>query len=226
MNFNTADFFLLKGELIMSKKSYTFLGVILIITMIFSVGCRSESSNNNKIAYISSNADSAYEKTFKELQLGILFDFDLKLPNADKSWVDIWVEGYRNGKAVEPFPLTQLSYGLSPEQVEEGPMGFGILNPNSSEAQFFLYSKGFKTAHHNIDNSLLPKEGIRSWDYAIGDKAIGLEPGEEMVLAVYRQGDESLRAGYDYQDTDSINKMINEDTTVILLKIKVAEKNE
>jgi hypothetical protein len=194
--------------------------------MVFNVGCSRESSNKNKIAYISSNTDSAYEKTFKELQLGILFDFDLKLTNADKSWVDIWVEGYHNGKAVEPFPLTQLSYGLSPAQVEEGHMGFAIINPNSSEAQFFLYSKGIKTAPHNIDNNFLSKEGIRSWDYAIGDKAIGLESGEEMVLAVYRQGEESLRAGYNYQDTDSINNMINEDTTVILLKIKVAEKNE
>lgn len=194
--------------------------------MAFNVGCSSESSNNNKIAYISANLDSEYNNTFKDLQLGVLFDFDLKLPDADKSWVDIWVEGYRNGKAVEPFPLTQLSYGLSPKQVEEGPMGFGILNPNSSEAQFFLYSTGVRTNPNSIDNSLLSKHGISTWEYAIGDKKIGLESGEEMVLAVYRQGEESLRAGYDYQDSDAINKMINEDTTVILLKIKVQEKSK
>lgn len=69
--------------------------------MVFNVGCSSQNSNNNKIAYISANPDSKYENTFKELHLGILFDFKLKLPKADKSWVDIWVEGYSNGKGTK-----------------------------------------------------------------------------------------------------------------------------
>ena len=107
--------------------------------MVFNIGCNSQDSNNDKIAYISSNTDSEYEKTFNELNLGILFDFDLKLPKADKSWVDIWVEGYSNGEVIEPFPLTHLSYGLSPKELEEGKMGFGVINPNSDQMQFFLY---------------------------------------------------------------------------------------
>ena len=198
--------------------------MIVVITMVFNVGCSSQSDNNNKIAYISSNIDSEYQKTFKDLQLGVLFDFNLKLPNANKSWVYLWVEGYCNGKAVEPFPLTQLAYGLNPKQVEEGPMGFGILNPNSGEAQFFLYSKGIRGIPQSINNSLLSNDRMSMWEYAIGDKAIGLESGQEMLLAVYRQGEGSMRAGYDYQDSDSVNKMINEDATVILLKIRVEEK--
>lgn len=91
----------------MLKRFYTFL-VIIIITMVFGTGCSGESSSNNKIAYISSNTDSEYKNTFKELLIGELFDYNLKLPNADKSWVNIWVEGYSNGKAVEPFPLIEL----------------------------------------------------------------------------------------------------------------------
>lgn len=93
----------------MSKVSYTFL--LMVIIIVFAVWCNSESSGADKIAYITVNVDSEYENTFKDLGLGILFDFKLRLTNADKSWVDIWVEGYSNGKAVEPFPLKQLSYG-------------------------------------------------------------------------------------------------------------------
>ena len=48
----------------------------------------------------------------------------------------MWVEGYSDGKVVEPFPLTGLSYGLSPKQLVEGNMAFGIINPNSAEMQF------------------------------------------------------------------------------------------
>ena len=59
--------------------------------MVISVGCNNVSNKNNKIAYISLNTESDYKKTFKELDLGIIFDFDLKLPNADKSWVEIWM---------------------------------------------------------------------------------------------------------------------------------------
>lgn len=217
----------------MSKRLYKYLFVIIIITMVFGFGCSSENNNNNKsdndnkkIAYISSNNGSEYENTFKELQLGILFDFNLKLPKADKSLVNIWVEGYSNGKPVEPSPLTELSYGLSPVQLEEGPMGFGIINPNSNETQIFLYSKGITSSLYRINKNVFAEASISSWDYAIGNEPIGLEPSEEVVLAVYRQGKESLRAGYEYQDLDSINKMINEDTNVILLKIKVEEKAE
>ena len=43
-------------------------------------------------------------------------------------------------------------------------------------------------------------------------------------MAVYRQGEEALRTAYDYQDLDSINKMINEDKAVLLLKIKLEER--
>lgn len=210
----------------MPKRFSIFLSAIVSIIMFFSMGCSRESSNDNKIAYISANIDSEYVNTFKELQLGILFDFNLKLPNADKSWVNIWVEGYSNGKAVEPFPLTQLSYGLSPVQVVEEQMGFGIINPNSSEPQLFLYSGGARTDPEAKGNNVFAKSAITSWQYAIGNNPIGLVSGEEVVLAVYRQGKESLRAGYEYKDLDSINKMINNDITVLLLKIKVEERDK
>jgi len=206
--------------------------LIIVLPIFFNTGCSRENISSNKAAYVAVNVDSEYEKTFKDLNLGILFDFNLRVPNADKSWVNIWVEGYSNGKPIEPFPLTQLYYGLSPNKEEEGQMGFGIINHNSKDPQIFLYSSGAKTNPESIGNNFFIESGVSSWDYAIGSEAIGLEYGEELVLAVYRQGKESLRTGYDYQDVKAINQMIilyffgnvaNIHSSVYVIKLKVVE---
>lgn len=209
----------------MPKRFYPFVLVMIITTMFFSVGCSSENSNNNKIAYVSANTDSEYNNTLQKLKLGEFFDFNLKLPNADKSWITIWVEGYSNGKAVEPVRLIELSYGLNPKKVVEGQMGFGIINYNN-EPQIFLLSEGVRTDFHNIDNNLLSRDVPSCWDYAIGSKSIGIEPGEEVLLGVYRQEEGPLAAGYDYTDLNSVKQMISENTTVLLLKIKVEKKEK
>lgn len=204
----------------MYRKLFIF-PLIIIITMVIVAGCTDESNNNKKIAYICANANSEYQNTFEELKLGIIFDFNLELTRADKSWVNIWVEGYSEGKAVEPFHITELSYGLSPEQTIKGRTGFGIINPGGEEPQIFLYSLGASQRPHGIINDFMKESSISTWEYAVGNEAIGLEPGEEKILAVYRQGEDTLRSGYDYQDQDSIDEMINKDKTVLLLKIKV-----
>lgn len=103
-------------------------------------------------------------------------------------------------------------------------MGFGIINSNSNDPQLFLYSKGTRTRHYSIDNNFLNKSGVSGWDYTIGSDIIGIESGEKMVLAVYRQNEEFMRTAYEYQNLNSVNKMINEDQTVLLLKIKVEER--
>lgn len=190
---------------------------MLVLIMAISFGCNADSSK--KIAYISSNPDSNYKKTFEDLNLGTIFDFSLKLSNAEESWVEMWVEGYSNGKMIET-PLTGLSMGAFLNKVEEGNMGFGIMNPNSEEMQIFSYALRVSTKPHLIDNNLFIKNGISAWDFAINNKRVELEYGEEMLLAVYRQAEKQMRT-YDYKDLDSINKMISEDKTVFLLKIKV-----
>ncbi|XEC96638.1 GNAT family N-acetyltransferase [Paenibacillus tarimensis] len=172
---------------------------------------------------ISASTDSEYEKVFKELPLGIILDYHLRLPRADRSWVTIWVEGYRNGEKMEPFHLTELSYGLSPNKTDEGRMGFGIINPGGDDALFFLYTPAGSTTPHKIKRGIIsPKPSI--WDYAIGSESIGLNPGETKILGVLRQVENSFRP-YNYQDAEAINQMIAEDVSVLLLKIKV-EKRE
>ncbi len=147
------------------------------------------------------------------------------MAKADKSWVTIWVEGYSKGKPVEPFHLIELSSGLSSKEVEEGSMGFGMIDSHNKEKLLFLYSPYSGSRLYIDDDNLFVNSRASTWDYAIGNEKITLESGQELILGVYRQVEKSLRT-YDYQDLDSINQMINEDITVLLLKIKVEEENE
>jgi hypothetical protein len=204
-------------------KKYLKIYALITIVSLILVGCSNETNNEDKAAFISINENSSYAKTFKDLSLGILFDFNLKVNNADVSWVRIWVEGYQNGEKTDPFHLTEISYGQSPNQVDEGHMGFGIINHTSEEPSLFLYSPSTGSPPHKLPNNIIMnKEAVASmWDYAIGKKTIGLDSGETKIIGVYRQTNSNSIRTYDYQDTDSINKMINEDSMVLLLKIKV-----
>lgn len=118
----------------MLKKYSVKLSIMIIIIMFISPGCNKGSKN--QVAYISINPNFNYKKTFEDLNLGTIFDFNLKLTNAKKSWVEIWVEGYSNGDIIQT-DLTGISMGAFLNKVEKGSMGFGIINPNRQEMKIF-----------------------------------------------------------------------------------------
>src|SRR5699024_11873153 len=67
---------------------------------------RSCSDNSTNTPTISVSEESTYENTFIDLNLGVLFDFNLHLPHADHRWIKIWVEKYENGKKdTEPLKI-------------------------------------------------------------------------------------------------------------------------
>ncbi|WP_085523717.1 hypothetical protein [Tuberibacillus sp. Marseille-P3662] len=206
------------------KKSYLFLTIVFAFILIIGVGCSSKTSKDDHIAYISSNTNSDYVNTFKDLNLGILYDFDIEQPHADKSWVTVWVEGYRNGEKMDPFHLTEFSYGLSPKQKQSGHLGFGIISPNKTPS-LFIYAPPGMQSPHKIKNNIAFSKGISMWDYAIGDGKEALDAGETEILGVYRQAKKSLET-FDLQSEDAIKKIIKKDKMVLLLKIKVEKRNE
>ncbi|MDR5659846.1 hypothetical protein RH915_10130 [Serpentinicella sp. ANB-PHB4] len=205
---------------------YKYLILLVVITLLLSVGCTTKSSNDgvDYIAYVSANADSEYENTFKELNIGVLFDFNFKLPKANQSEVNIWVEGYKDGEIVEPYPLRQLTYHSHPNEEIKGKMGLGIISPGSDQAQLFLYSDNVRMNPRLIEKDFFVNHGSSSWGYAIDSEFVGLESGKEIILAVYGQADGSMRIIHDYQDQEEINKMIEEHRTVLLLKMRVEER--
>ncbi|MGM0852490.1 MAG: hypothetical protein ACQEWI_07750 [Bacillota bacterium] len=194
--------------------------MFVILLILISVGCSDDRETDQPT--ISMKTDSEYEDTFEGLNLGVLFDFDFYLPNADKRWVNLWVERYSAGTK-DPQSLTELSYGNSPEEMEEGRMGFGMINPNAEDTLVFLYGPGVSTQPSRIEKDFRT-DVISSWDYAIGKEKVELKLGETKILAAYREtGSNSMRT-IDYQDEESVNNMIKQNDTVLLLKIKVEEK--
>jgi hypothetical protein len=188
-----------------------------------SAGC----SNNDKrdAPTISINQDSDYEQTFNDLNLGVLFDFDFYLPHADERWVNLWVERYQDGKK-DPEPLAELSYGNSPEEVDEGRLGFGMINPDSKDTMVFLYGPGISTQPIPIAENQSDPSTLRTSEFTIGKEEEALKLGKTIVLAVYREsGAESIRP-FDVKDEESVKRVIQEDKTVLLLKLKVEEKND
>jgi hypothetical protein len=188
-----------------------------------SAGC----SNNDKrdAPTISINQDSDYEQTFNDLNLGVLFDFDFYLPHADERWVNLWVERYQDGKK-DSEPLAELSYGNSPEEVDEGRLGFGMINPDSKDTMVFLYGPGISTQPIPIAENQSDLSTLRTSEFTIGKEEEALKLGKTIVLAVYREsGAESIRP-FDVKDEESVKRVIQEDKTVLLLKLKVEEKND
>lgn len=201
--------------------------LIMLFSLLILVGCSNEPIHEaeKNIAYISVTENSQYAATFQDLHLGVLYDFHLKLTEADKSWVTLWVEGYKNGEEANPIRLAELSYGMHPDATAEGPLGFGMINSASEEALFFLYSPGASTTPQSVEHILNP-DGVdaATWGYAIGDEETGLKSGETKVSGVYRLTGNMIKT-YDYQNADNIRRMIEEDISVLLLKIKVEKMN-
>jgi len=190
--------------------------IILLIS-----GC--SENENQKEPTITLNSDSDYHKTFENLNLGYISDFDFYLPDADKRWVNIWVERYIDG-VKDPEPLTQLSYGNSPNSVEEGNLGFGMINPYDEDTLVFLYAPGV-SIHPSIIGKENRTDSMSSWENAIGEDKVTLNIGEPIILAAYRQTEKDSVSSIDFQNEDSINRIIKEEDIVMLLKIVIEESN-
>ncbi|WP_430789620.1 hypothetical protein VBD025_04320 [Virgibacillus flavescens] len=202
------------------KKSYQLL--VLIFILLAMAGC-SEGEKEQGIATISSTPDSDYVNTFKELNLGRLFDFNFELPDTDNQLVTLWVEGYSDGEKIESN-VAELIYSVNPEQDEEGHLGFGILSPNNKSPQIFTYAPEVRSEPRPLANNITIS-GTSREKYAVGEDEVNLEAGETRILAVYREAEKSYKS-YDPQNEEAIEKMIAEDDTVLLFKIKVEKDKE
>lgn len=201
-------------------KQYDSFKILLIFLLVLTTtACTQEKISEDVAGYISVDEDSNYKETFDDLGIGRVFNYDFHLLKADESWVNIWLEGYRNGKLIEPSPLSSMNYGLSLNEEEKGKMGFGIINSNKEPLVFF-YSNGTSIYPNMIQDDVFLYKGIRAWDDGINEK-ITLKYGEEKILAVYRQNESKMPSGSDYQDDEAIKEIINDSETVLFFKIKI-----
>lgn len=194
----------------------------LFCSLILAAGCTANAEADNEdlaIAIVSPVHDSIHEQTFKEIGLGELWNYHLKLPDASNSWVRIWVEWYRNGQLQDQH-LVELAYGLGPQQVEEGLFGIGLMNLQENSKAISLYSNGI-SLHPRVLPELLASEGIRGAVsfYAV-DEEVKLAPGEPLLLGGYR-ATAGIIETLDYQGHEAITKMIERDIELLLFKIVV-----
>ncbi|WP_226658818.1 hypothetical protein [Pseudalkalibacillus hwajinpoensis] len=183
-------------------------------------------ANQNQAAEIEASPESDYVKTFEELSLGRLFDFQFELKQADKRGVKLWVEHYQNGKK-EDVPAVDLIYGEDPNnETAEGHLGFGIITPTNKEPLYFLYAPGVSLEPQNQSGVPMLESSMATWDYAFKDKKVDLSLNEEKVLAVYRSTTSDEMGQFDLNNPDDVEKMIQEDSEVLLLKILITEKKE
>ena len=192
---------------------------------IMIVGCSNLTRPTDpKDMTISIHDDSTYVETFDELGLGKLLDFHLKLPDADKRWVELWVEAYRDGDE-EPQRLITLSYGLNPEPFAEGNIGFGMIEIVHETPLLFLYSPTGKVQSKSLGLTSPPTKPS-AWDYAIGNEEVVLALGETQLLGVYRESKDNMIRMYPLQDETGLKQMIQDHSLVLLLKIKVEDGDE
>lgn len=192
--------------------------------MFMLAGCGEQTVIEDKVAeaYISANIDSEYERVFKDMGLGNIFDYDLKLTRADETLVSIWLEGYKHGQKIQEHPLIELTYGASLEQASEGQIGLGIIK-GAEGTSMFIYSPHVRALPQVIDFDLFTS-GVSQWSYTIGSEEVALNLGETTLLAVYieqeMQDSIAMMRPYDFQN-DEAERAIKENTAVLLLKIKV-----
>lgn len=197
-----------------SLKNYL---VVLVLIALLMTGCSQIQGPT-----ISANVDSDYVNTFRDLNLGVLFDFDFHSPHPDNNWVNIWVDRYSYGEK-DPEPMIQLTFGNGPLTIEKSRVVFGIVNQDSDNALLFLQSSGFSTQLIQFEN-LFHKDFPRAWSYAIDGKKTKLHPEETNILAVVRQSSQTnFMEAIDLQDEAQIAKMLNEDSTVLVLNMKIGE---
>ena len=210
------------------QRKYFILLLITILVLAVATGCGAEGEDvDESVANsVSINTKSKYLDTFTELNLGEVLDFNLELNSSERNMVTIWVEGYRDGNPISQEPIGELSYRLSSEDDGLQAMGLGIFNHNF-DSKLLIYSSGGKILLNptTMEGYQLNKSGVSAGEYAIKGDSVALELGEEKLLAAYRQAEYSLKT-VDYENEESISKMIAEDDFVLLLKIMIETIDE
>ncbi|BFH68905.1 hypothetical protein J27TS7_22780 [Paenibacillus dendritiformis] len=205
---------------------------MLAFSMLF-LSCRSAQPESGSviIAEVKKEEDSAYTRTFEELSLGHLFNFDLTLPQADRSWVTLWVEGYRRGQPMltGQQPLAELSFGIFPGEREQGPLGFAMIEAKEGETKrscLFLYAPGVRTGNVTIDLPESRADTVMAAmrEYTLGDEPMRLRSGETRLLALYRLVESRVISTMDTTNEEEIGQAIKSDAAILLLKIKVERK--
>ncbi|MGN7359755.1 hypothetical protein ACTHPF_19050 [Paenibacillus sp. SAF-054] len=192
-------------------------GVLLILLL---AGCAGSKPKEDTLAVIKPQKDSSYTEMFRTLSLGSVFDYNLLLPHADTTWVEIWVEGYKKGEKMQDSQLIRLSYGNAPSESSEGAMGWGLVTKGGEQKSMILYAPGVSTGLIDVPG-VIDKDRSSMMGSVIGDEKLELKAGESATLAVFRQSKSGGYRNYNANNPEELKEMLAADVLTLLLKIKV-----
>ncbi|MED5020430.1 hypothetical protein P9847_24480 [Paenibacillus chibensis] len=195
--------------------------LIVCSVLIMLLGGCSSRPEADTLAVIQAQKGSEYAEMFNALSLGNIFDYNLSLPHADKTWVEVWVEGYKKGKKMQESPLISLSYGFAPSKTSAGALGWGIVKEGGAQKSMILYAPGVSTGLNSVPD-VIDKNLSSMMGSVIGDQKLELKAGESAILAVWRQNESG---GYHTYGPEQLEEMLQTDTVTLVLKIKVDTKN-
>ncbi len=201
------------------KKIWCACSVFLLLAVIIS-GCSvSEASVGSTVIKVSKNTDR--QQAFKDLSLVSVLDFDLTWQDADETELIIWAEQYEDGKLDKEQAISFTAY--SEEKKEKGHIGMGIVDAADMAPMLVVYAPGGSMTTE-IEEKIDYSNAFHGWEDSINDEKLKLEIGETYTLGAYRVSNGSSIRSYNLQSEDEVEKMMKDDRTGFLLKVKMTEK--
>ena len=193
----------------------------LMAGLIVLTGC---SAQENIAGEVAADPESGYVKTFKDLGLGSLLNYKFKWNKADESWVTVWVEEYINGEN-KAKRVSELSFGLSPDESREGDLQFGIieLHGETGSPRVILSGMGASVSGERLRKTKHTASG-RAVDYSIGQEMHSLEYGKTAVLGYCLETDKGTVSTSEPLNSEDLKKMIEGSSRLLVLKMKIDKK--
>ncbi|UOQ84536.1 hypothetical protein [Gracilibacillus salinarum] len=199
----------------MMKKLLVWMCMIIV-----AAGC----SNKSDGATIVVNDEIAYNQTIQDLQLGYMTSFDLQMDDEQNNEITVWVEEYLDGEREhETLMETVLMASESKRSI-----GMGVLDLSDESKKIILYEKEGSDISSSWTTVKIPvnEEGIKEMDTVVGEEKVEILPGETKILAAYRETAGNAINPLQFEDQALFEKMIADSSFVLVLKMKIEQKEK
>ena len=199
------------------RKIWCVYSVLLLLTVMVS-GCNvSKASGGSTEIKVSENTDR--QQAFADLGLASVLDFDLTWQDADETELVIWAEQYADGKIEEQA----ISFTDSSEEEKvKGHIGMGIVDTEDAPPTIVVYALG-SSMRGALERKIDHSNAFYGWS-SIDDEKVKLEIGKTYTIGAYRVSSGHSIRTYNLQSEDEVKKMMKDDRTGFLLKVKLEKK--
>lgn len=198
------------------RKRSAWIAIVTVAVSMFFTGCTREEQSTQ--ATIANKVQPAYEKTFKDLQLGEAHFYRAFIPDGAEKWVHFGIDTYIGGELQEE--TQELSTGNFIES-EDDKYDLGLVLMNHGEkilAQFNV--DGTSTSMYELPKAKLEEgQGLStSWEEALPeDEDVPLMEGEKRILGAYIMNTNGRIIYHDLSDAGQLKQAIRENQIMHIL---------